>query len=414
MHNTKAIILAAGLGTRMKSALPKVMHEVGSKSLLERVICSLKNADIKDIVVVVGYKADLIKKAVNGVNFVEQKVLLGSGDAVKSALPEIRGFDGSILIACGDMSLIKSGTYSDLVGKHVKSGASCTILTSEFPEPHGYGRIVRDKSGAVQNITEEKDATPDEKKIKEINTGTYCFKSSVLSKYIGEIKENTVKKEYYLTDIIGILSKNKEKVITVHCEKEEAMGINSRADLAEANRVLNAKTLAGLMENGVTIVDPLTTWIAEGVNIGQDTVIFPNTVIENDVRIGANCKIGPFARIRPGTKISDDVEIGNFVEICRTEIGEKTKVKHHTYLGDAVVGKNVNIGAGTITANYDGKNKNRTVIKDNVFVGVGAVLIAPVELGRSSVVGAGSVVTKNKNVPEGATVVGVPARLFGK
>ncbi len=226
---------------------------------------------------------------------------------------------------------------------------------------------------------------------------------------------NEKKKEFYLTDIIGVFSGKKKKIATVPCEAEEMIGINSRKDLAMVTRIINRKTLERLMEEGVTIIDPGTTYIDETAKVGRDTVIHPCTVIEKDVEIEGACSIGPFARIRPGSRIAREVEVGNYVEICRTEIGEKSKVKHHTYLGDTVVGKGVNIGAGVITANYDGKNKHRTVIEDGAFIGVGVSLIAPVKIGKRAKVGAGSVVTKNKNVPAGSTVAGVPAKeLQGK
>jgi len=259
-------------------------------------------------------------------------------------------------------------------------------------------------------IVEAKDATEEEIKINEVNTGTYCFNRKELEKFIHDIGMNEKKKEFYLTDIVEIFVKNKKKVCAASCGDSEAIGINTRRDLAVVNKIANKRNIDKLMDAGVTIIDPDTTYIASDVKIGQDTVIFPSTVIEPGVKIGRRCKIGPFARLRPGTALLDDVEIGNFVELCRSKIGEKTKIKHHTYLGDTCVGRNVNIGAGTITANYDGKNKSRTVIEDGVFVGVGAVLIAPVEIGKYAVVGAGSVVTKNKNVRAGETVVGIPAR----
>jgi len=252
----------------------------------------------------------------------------------------------------------------------------------------------------------------EEKKINEINVGTYCFARECLKEFISGIKLNKKKKEFYLTDIVDIFVTRGKKVAAAHCDSEEAIGINSRKDLSRVNAIMNKKKIENLMEKGVTIVDPETTYIDESAIIGRETVIFPNTVIEEDVEIKRACRIGPFARLRPGTRLSEEVEIGNFVEICRTKIGTKTRVKHHTYLGDAIVGRRVNIGAGVITANYDGKNKFCTKIEDDAFIGVGVIFVAPVKIGKGAKIGAGSVVTKNKNVGAGETVMGVPARPY--
>jgi len=415
MNDTVAIILAAGLGTRMKSDLPKVLHQAGAETMLSRVINSLKSSGINRIIAVVGHGAELIEeKYGDKIELVRQKELLGSGDALKSAVAGLGDHPGDILVTCGDTPLITRETFRNMLCEHGKNNSSCTLLTCILDDPGSYGRIVRDKNGDVACIREEKDASPEEKNIKEINVGTYCFQSAKASEYIHEVSINEKKKEFYLTDIVDVFRSNNEKIHVYSCTSKEAIGVNSRRDLAMVNSLINTRTLETLMDKGVTIVDPLTTFIDENAVIGKDTVVFPSTVIEGDVNIASGCRIGPFARIRPGSTISENTEIGNFVEICRSRIGKNTKIKHHTYLGDAVVGDNVNIGAGTITANYDGKNKNRTVIKDGAFIGIGARLIAPVEIGENARVGAGSVVTRDKNVPDGATVVGVPARLFTK
>lgn len=413
MKNVTAVVLAAGLGTRMKSETPKVLHKIGSKSILERVIFNLNSAGISDIIVVVGHRAGEVEAAFKGkVSFVRQKELLGSGDALKTACSRLKKNIENILVTCGDSPLITSETYKGLIERHIKEKASCTLLTATMSEPSFYGRIIRDKKGVVQAIVEEKDLSQKEKKINEINVGSYCFKGPDIDQFISEIKINEKKKEFYLTDIVDILVKNKKRIVSERCAEEEALGINSRKDLAISNKIVNKKSIEQFMDSGVTIVSPDTTFIDETAKIGADTIIFPSTIIEEDVVIGKKCKIGPFARLRSGTRIDDEAEIGNFVELCRTRVGSKTKVKHHTYLGDAVVGESVNIGAGTITANYDGKKKNQTVIGNDAFIGVGAVLIAPVKIGAGAKVGAGSVVTKNKNVPAGGIVVGVPARPF--
>ncbi|MGB2599993.1 MAG: NTP transferase domain-containing protein [Candidatus Omnitrophota bacterium] len=411
MNNVTAVILAAGAGTRMKTELPKVLHPLGSGTILGKVVSRLKQAGIQDIVAVVGYKAELVEKVFGkDVSFVRQPELLGSGNALACAVRSLKDKGGAILVTCGDVPLIEAATYEGLLREHTKGSDSCTFLTCNMEEASSYGRIVRDAQGNAQRIVEEKDASEEEKNIKEINVGTYCFKSAELGKYIDDIEINEKKKEFYLTDIVEILVRNGGKVSTRSCEVDEIIGINSRKDLAVANKMLNKKTLEKLMDSGVTIIDPDSTYVGEGAEIGKDTVIFPCTVIASDVKIAEGCKIGPFARLRPGTRISSGAEIGNFVELCRTEIGEGTKVKHHTYLGDTVVGKNANIGAGTITANYDGENKFPTVIEDGAFIGVNAVLIAPVKIGKDAKVGAGSVVTKNKDVQAGQTVAGVPAK----
>ena len=411
MKKTQAVILAAGLGTRMKTETPKVLHTLDGETLLGRVMGATKKAGVKEIVGVVGYKAKEIENRYKDqMLFVRQKELLGSGDALTCALGKISKTAKNILVTCGDTPLIKSSTYKALLKKHMKAEASCTILTAKVDDPSFYGRIVRNNKKSIVGITEEKDASPKVKEIKEVNVGTYCFSKEDLKKFSKNIKMNKKKKEFYLTDIVEILAKSGKVIASHTCDSEEMIGINSRKDLAVAYKIINEKTLNNLMASGVTIVDPGTTFINQNVTIGKDTVIYPNTVIEKEVKVGKNCKIGPFARLRPGTKLSDYVDVGNFVELVRTKIGKGTKVKHHTYLGDTTVGKDVNIGAGVIVANYDGKNKHKTVIGDEVFVGIGVRLIAPVKIGRGAIIGAGSVVTKNKNVSAGQTVAGVPAK----
>jgi bifunctional UDP-N-acetylglucosamine pyrophosphorylase/glucosamine-1-phosphate N-acetyltransferase len=415
MNNITAVILAAGLGTRMRSDIPKVLHRIGSETILGKVISSLERSGVTDIIAVVGHGAEEVERLFKDrARFVRQTELLGSGDALKQAMGSLKEGRGHVLVTCGDTPLITDETYKRLAETSARERTSCVVLSCIAQAPASYGRIVRDKDGNVKKIVEEKDASAGEKKINEVNVGTYCFDRADLKEHIARIKINEKKKEFYLTDMVDILAKSGKKIISVSCDFDEAIGINSRKDLAEANKMANTRTIERLMESGVTVIDPDNTYIDDSVEVGRDTIIFPNTVIEKDVKIEGGCRIGPFARLRPGTRVAKGAEIGNFVELCRTEIGENTKVKHHTYLGDTVVGKNVNIGAGTITANYDGKDKYRTVIKDNAFIGVGAVLIAPVTVGEDARVGAGSVVTKNKDVPAGGTVIGVPARPLDK
>ena len=415
MKDAKAVILAAGLGTRMKTEVPKVLHPIGSGTMLGKVIASLKKAGATDILAVVGYKAEAVESFFKGeIEFVRQEELLGSADALRCAGDYLGGFTGTVLVTCGDTPLFRSETYRALLERHTEENAACTVLTCRMDDPFSYGRIVRDDKGRVQRIVEEKDASEEEKKINEINTGTYCFDNAELQRFIKEIEINEKKKEFYLTDIVEILADNGKTVTATSCDAEEAIGINSRKDLAMANKLANKRVIEKLMDSGVTVIDPDNTYIDEDVEIGKDTVIYPNTVIESGVKIAEGCKIGPSARLRGKTTIARGAEIGNFVEICRTTVGEESKVKHLTYLGDTEVGSNVNIGAGTITANYDGKSKNRTVIEDDASIGAGAVLIAPVKIGKGATVGASSVVTKNKDVPAGTTVAGIPARPLGK
>ena len=414
MAKITAVILAAGLGTRMKSEIPKVLHQIGSSTLLGKTISTLKKGAYDNIIAVVGHKSDIVEKYFEGdVSFVRQPELLGSGDALAHAVDYLPKEECVVLVTCGDAPLFTYETYNNIVNQHLKEKAVCTILTSLVKDPTDYGRIFRSEENEILRIIEEKDATSEGKKISEINAGVYCFSSKELRENIREIELNEKKKEFYLTDIVDILVQKKGKISSYSCQENEAIGVNSRSDLQKAHEIMYTRKIAELMDAGVTIIDPKTTHIDEDANIGQDSVIYPHTVIEGNVIIGKGCKIGPFARIRPKSNIKDNAEIGNFVEINRSVIGENTRVKHHTYLGDSIVGKNVNIGAGTITANYDGKNKHKTIIEDEAFIGVGAVLIAPITIGKKAIVGAGSVVTKNKNVKDGETVIGIPAHPFG-
>lgn len=416
MKKTIAVILAAGRGTRMKSDTPKVLHEILGRPMISYVVGSVQDAGIKDIVLVTGFGSGLVREFFEGtkIKTVLQKKLLGSGDAVSTAKKEIiKSKSSDCMIVYGDTPLIKRDTLKRLIEKHRTSGASLTLLTAILKNPTGYGRIIRNTAGKIVKIAEEDEARTYKQEIKEINVGTCIFRVEDLLSALGRIKPENAKKEYYLTDAVKIFYDSGKKIESVFVEDvEEMIGVNSRVELAKASACVKTRILNEFMEAGVTIQDPATTTIYPGVKIGRDSVIYPNTIIESDVKIGEHCHIGPFSRIRPGTRVADKAEIGNFVELVRTEVGERTKVKHHTYLGDARVGKGVNIGAGTITANYDGKNKNRTVIKDGAFVGVGSTLIAPVIIGKKALVGAGTVVLKGRNIKDGATAVGVPARIL--
>ncbi|MFC1631642.1 bifunctional N-acetylglucosamine-1-phosphate uridyltransferase/glucosamine-1-phosphate acetyltransferase [Candidatus Omnitrophota bacterium] len=417
MKNLAAVILAAGEGTRMKSAQPKVLHKVCGKPMLRYMLELIAELNINRSIVVVGHRADKIRTALRNhrIQSVQQAKLLGSADAVWQTRKAFSGFNGDLLVVYGDTPLISRQSLKQLIRTHQANRAACTVLTAVASDPTGFGRILRDRDNKIVKIIEEQDADIYERAIGEINVGAYCFKAKNLFSALKEIKPNNAKKEYYLTDVIEVLSAQKAKIKNVYTQNEqEGLGVNSRADLSRANAVINSRKIDGLSAQGVTILDPETTFLHGDVQIGQDTIIYPHTVIEGRVRIGKSCRIGPFARLRDATVLGQGVQIGNFVEIARSKIGQQSKIKHHSYIGDALVGKKVNIGAGAITANYDGKNKNQTVIADGAFVGVGAILIAPVKIGKGAVVGAGSVVTKNKNVPAGATVVGAPARILKK
>ncbi len=406
----KAVILAAGLGTRMKSSAPKVLHHLHGKPMIEYVLDAVRGSGIDDIICVIGHKVDMVKEYIKGAQIAVQSRPLGSGDAINQAREPLKDFTGDIMVLCGDAPLVMPETLRRLRNEHKNENNSCTILTTKMSDPTGYGRIIRDGQ-AITGIIEETEASAHEKAVEEVNVGVYCFKSGDLFSLIDQIKGDNAKGEYFLTDIISLFHRKNLKVGSlITGDSDEALGINSRKDLALACKVLQKRSIERLMDRGVTIVDPDSTYIDGGADIGEDTIIRPHTIIEKNVKIGRDCSIGPFARIRPGSELKDGVEIGNFVELVRTRVGSSTRIKHHTYMGDAIIGRDVNIGAGTITANYDGKKKNTTRIGDGAFIGVGTILIAPVNIGKGATTGAGAVVTKNCDVPPGAVVVGVPAK----
>jgi len=417
MKNLTGIILAAGEGTRMKSDIPKVLHMVSGKPMLQYMLDVFSQLKIKNTIVVVGHKADQVKRSVkgSGLKFIRQKQLLGSGDAVRVAKDALSGSRGDVLIVCGDTPLVSHQSLRDLLSAHRDNQAACTMLTAITKNPTGYGRILRNEENQIVGIVEEQDADTYEKAINEINVGAYCFKIKELFTSLKEVKPENIKKEYYLTDVIKILNKKKTKIQNVYAQdEEEAFGVNSRLTLSHANKIINKRKIEQFNSGDVTIIDPVTTYIQGDVEIGRDTIIYPHTIIEGKIKIGKDCRIGPFARLRSGTILENSVQIGNFVELVRTKVKSGSKIKHHSYIGDAVIGKNVNVGAGVITANYDGKKKNITFIDDNAFIGVGTILIAPVKIGKRAMTGAGSVLTKDKNVPAGKIVVGVPARILKK
>lgn len=414
MSDLKTIILAAGRGLRMKSDIPKVLHPVCGLPMIQYVINVARTSGSLKIYVVLGHQFEEVKKALDSdLVTIRQKKLLGTADAVKSALARFRNDHGQTVVLCGDTPLLTKKTISTLIKKHKSAKAVCTVLTAIVKDPQGYGRIIRDDQGRLVAIREDNDTTPLEKQIDEINVGVYCFQTDILFQAIKSIRINQKKKEFYLTDIIELFAGKGRKVESLQTEQPmEGLGINSREDLATVGDLMRNEILKKWMAQGVTIEDPLTTYIAADVSIGKDTVIRPMTVIESNVRIGRHCKIGPFCRLRPGTKIADHVEVGNFTEVSRSQIGKNSLMKHFSFLGDAIVGSKVNIGAGAVTANYDGKNKHQTKIGDRAFIGSDSILVAPVKIGKKSMTGAGSVVTKGSIVPDGKIAAGVPAKIL--
>ena len=399
----------------MKSELPKVLHTVSGLPMLGHVLNLAEAFKPERIIVVAGYKKELVERFVGArAVVVEQAQRLGSGHAVLQAKPELDDLDGAVLVLCGDMPLLSKDTIEGLIAEFEKSGADGCVLSGVVGDPAGYGRIVRASSGEVTGIVEDADATPEEKAIREINTGAYIFNKEALFAALADLKPNRAKGEYYLTDTVARIASKKRFAGKAVADASEAQGINSRRDLARAETAMNERILDRWMSEGVTVRDPRTTWIGAEVTIGPDTEILPNTVIDGPAKIGRRCQIGPFARIRAGVTIGDDACIGNFVEIVRSRIGDRSLVKHLSYLGDAEIASDVNVGAGTITANFDGRSKHKTVIEEGARIGSGTVFVAPVRVGRGAKTGAGAVITRGHDVPAGETAVGIPARVLTK
>ena len=414
MKDFISIILAAGEGTRMKSKVPKVLHLLCGRPMIDYVIDSAKDVGIKKIAVVLSKRheqlEDYLKKD-KTIKIVFQKKPLGTADAVISAKNLLGNSKTNVLLICADTPLVREETLRELINKHKESRSSCTMLTAFSDNPFGFGRILRDEYSKVYRIIEENDASFSQKQIREVNSGIYCFNSQDLLQALKYVEMNTKKKEYYLTDIIDVLYEQGKRINTSTCpDANEILGVNSRLDLSKANDMMRLRIIEKLMENGVAIIDPKTTFIKYGVLVGEETTIYPFTVIDPGVKIGSGCSIGPFCHLREGTVIKDKVVIGNFTEIVRSSIGKGTYFKHLGYLGDATVGEDVNIGAGTTIANFDGENKNQTVIKDRAFIGCDSVIVAPAKIGKGAVTGAGSVVTRFSNIKDKSVVVGVPAK----
>ncbi|GGG24585.1 bifunctional UDP-N-acetylglucosamine diphosphorylase/glucosamine-1-phosphate N-acetyltransferase GlmU [Paenibacillus abyssi] len=425
-----AIVLAAGQGKRMKSKLYKVLHPVCGKPMVGHVLEVVKEADCERVVVIVGHGAEAVQDYLgNQAEFVLQAQQLGTGHAVLQAEGLLADEDGTAIVICGDTPLVTAETLQAMLDHHASSGASATVLTAQMPDPTGYGRVIRSDDGIVQRIVEHKDCSPEEAAVKEINTGTYCFDNRKLFAALSQVTNNNAQGEYYLPDVIGILQQQGDE-IQAYCTSDtaEAMGVNDRVALAEAERAMRERIIRRHLIGGVTVIDPAATYIEAGVTIGADTIIYPGSVIRGNTVIGEDCVIGPhaditdtiiadrvtvkqsvavssqigsgsyvgpYANLRPGSKLGNNCKVGDFVELKNAELGDGSKVSHLSYVGDAKVGKDVNIGCGAITVNYDGYNKSVTEIGDGAFVGSNVNLIAPVKIGEGAYVVAGSTITQD-------------------
>ncbi len=436
--DTIAVILAAGEGKRMKSSVSKVAHSICGRSVVRWVYCAVKDAGIENTVVVVGHRKDQVKECMgNEVSYAIQDKQLGTGHAVMSAADSFRNMAGNVLLLCGDAPLLTASTIKRALRYHNDGGNAATVVTALLENPEGYGRIIRDEKANVKRIVEQRDADDEQKSIREVNSGTYIFDAQKLAVFLEKLGNSNAQGEYYLTDTIGLLIDDGLRVGAVKVQDPaEIMGINDRVQLSEASGILRRRILNSIMLSGVTVTDPGSTYIDADVRVGSDSVIYPGTILEGDVdtgtecilgpdtrmknvkagkgsqirnsvvldsSIGDGCSIGPFAYIRPGSCIGDNVRIGDFVEVKNSVIGSDSKISHLTYVGDADIGRNVNLGCGVVFVNYDGKVKNRTVVGDNAFIGCNVNLIAPVVVEKDSYIAAGS--TINRTVPEKALAV---------
>lgn len=382
----------------MNTQMAKVLHEVCGRPMLAYVLDACREVGIGKIYVVVGFSSEQVRECFSDYDdivWVEQDKQLGTGHAVLCCREHLKDFQGETLVLCGDGPLIRAETLKSLIESHEAGQSAATLATAILKDPTGYGRIVRDKYNNIQGIVEDSDCTPEQKAINEINPSYYLFDNQVLFEALENIKPNNVKEEYYLTDAVsGIISTGHKVTAVTAVRPEEAMGVNSRVQLSEASKIMQHRIQQKLMDDGVTIVDPDNTWIDARAKIGQDTIIEPFTYIHGEVTIGQGCRIGPFAYLRNGTVLKNDVVLGVYTEVKNSTLADGVRARHHSYIGDAVVGQNVNFGAGSITANFDGKKVNRTDIGDDCFIGSGAILIAPLELKDGSHVGSGTVVSQ--------------------
>ena len=424
----------------MRSELPKVLHVVNGQPMLSHVIATARSSGPASITVVLGHKAELVRSAYiddPSVQFVVQEPQLGTGHALLQALPRLEGAKGDVLLLYGDVPLLSPATVAALLTRHRDDRAAATVLTAEVDHPFGYGRIVR-QDGAIVRIVEERDATPAERAIKEINAGIYALAVEPLAEAMAALAPQNAQGEYYLPDLIGIYRRRGLGVSTLSVRSaDEIRGVNSRRELAEVTRLVRNAKIEELLAAGVTLIDPATTYVEADVEVGADTVLHPNVYLEGRTVIGAACEVhagtrlvnatvgdrvtirnycvitdstvesdavlGPFAHLRPGSVVQSEAHVGNFVELKKATLGRRSKASHLTYLGDATIGENVNIGAGTITCNYDGKAKHPTVIGDGAFIGSDSQLIAPVTIGKGAYVAAGSSITDD--VPDEALAI---------
>ncbi len=414
LNGPVAIILAAGQGKRMKSDKAKVLHEVCGRPMISYVVDAARGAGARTIIVVVGYAADQVHDSLSGehdIRFVTQTDQLGTGHAVKMCRDLLCGYQGPVLVLVGDEPLLRPEPLADLLARQDHDEAACLLGTAKVHDAMGFGRILRDSAGRFLRIVEERDCTPEEKAIREVNPSCYVFQLPLLWDALEQIGTSNAQHEYYLTDAPDRLIAMGHKVVALNVLRpDDILGVNTRQHLAHAATVMQTRIQDHWMTEGVTIVDPHNTYIDGRATIGRDTVIHPFTVISGKVEIGAGCQVGPFTHLRDGTVLEDKVEVGAFVEISRSHIDSGTIARHLAYLGNATVGRDVNVGAGTITANFDGTRKSETRIGDRVRIGAGAVMVAPVEIEQDAVIGAGAVITRGKRIKSGDTVVGVPAR----
>jgi bifunctional UDP-N-acetylglucosamine pyrophosphorylase/glucosamine-1-phosphate N-acetyltransferase len=440
MPDVHIVILAAGQGTRIKSAGPKVLHRVAGSPMIAHVLEGARSLKPRSLTVVVGHQADAVKSALSeltGLTYVVQEPQLGTGHALLTTEAVLKGATGTVLLLSGDVPLLPAKTLQELLDRHHSTGAAATVLTAVLDTPHGYGRIVR-SGERIARIVEERDATPAERGIREINSGIYAFALEGLFDAVRAIASENAQREYYLPDLVAILGQLGRRVETMTiANPDEIRGINSRAELAEASRIVRQQKNNELMEGGVTIEDPATTYVDRSVSIAADTILHPGVSLEGRTTIGAGCEIhsgarivdsrigdrvtilnhcvitgstiandvsiGPFAHLRPDSDVRDHAKVGNFVELKRTVLGPRSKANHLSYLGDATIGQNVNVGAGTITCNYDGVTKSQTVIEDGAFIGSDTQLVAPVTIKQGAYVGSGT--TIREDVPAGALAV---------
>ncbi len=441
MKELCTVILAAGQGTRMRSKLPKVLHQVAGLPMIAYAVEACRAVLAKRTLVIVGYQAERVREALAGeaVEFVLQREQQGTGHALLQTQEALSGFDGDLLVLSGDTPLLTGKTLEDLVGAHREAQAQVTVLTSEMSEPSGYGRVVRGETGELLRIVEELEATPQERLIHEINTSVYCFAAPPLFETLKAIRPSAVKGELYLPDVVALLRERGGRVQAHRAaDPDEVQGVNTRAELAAVHRLLWRKNARRLLAEGVTLLDPERTYVGPFVRVGSDSVLYPNVTLEGrtvigegttihgacrirdtkvgdgtlirdgciiqESEIGDGCQVGPYAHIRPQATLKRNAKVGNFVEVKKSVIGEGSKVPHLTYIGDTTMGERVNIGAGTITCNYDGFAKHQTVIEDDVFVGSNASLVAPVTVGRGAIIAAGSTITED--VPADALAFG--------